>query len=658
MPSDGAPCSAGLRRLAQRTMEYLARDGDAMHITLRKAMVLAYTLVTVAAVLLYTVLVYKQDGHGFDGPLIWAWLGYTFITSLAFLAALVRTRRCGERMFVMFLASCLFNVCILDLNNRSAMTARAAPIFVVIVDVMLVGRVGPRTTQVLLGAMLMWMGVMELEHGFRFGLLDVWGTLDHEMRHAVCNCERPPCSSDSPAVTSAGAGTLLFVFLLDFFFTRRFAHAAEKEQRRMQAAVATANSVAAALARFDLEEAEASLAAQGGLLPAELLGSFQMLIANLGTYKPYLPPSCLPFDSSSGTTEPKTMKGEVTGQPSQSPNDECSFSSESTCSAPSIDSPRTPLSTSSFGLTRKVLPKNRSTVSANKAFLMSKTITLLNVTAHLPPPSTPEPYAAAHERWLGAILACTRAERGVVDSFVGDHVTASFNAMRACAVHAVAALRTVHALSAKTDTGVCMTGAVGTGSACVGVLGTDTMLRQSVVGGLPGNVDELERFGDVCGYEWVCNKAAYTECRAQFALRVVLDSVVGGFGDVGCVYEVLAMDEDTSGSVEEWMYALERTKGNQFDAYNAAGALFVTKSGEGCADARLAGCQYLQSHDAEPEMVSMFEEAVERARVVEVRPRVVSGPGWPRGMRKKWLKNIAGVGSSLSSSDELDVIAL
>ena len=99
---------------------------------------------------------------------------------------------------------------------------------------------------------------------------------------------------------------------------------------------------------------------------------------------------------------------------------------------------------------------------------------------------------------LTLVLACSHAERGVMDSFHGDHFILTFNASRAVAGSLVAAVRTANAfISAVYDSseftgckGVAAGAAVGRAS--VGTFGIDGYRRMSVIGEVYRNANALQ----------------------------------------------------------------------------------------------------------------------------------------------------------------------
>eukprot|EP00756_Hemistasia_phaeocysticola_P026566 Hpha_TRINITY_DN16071_c3_g7::TRINITY_DN16071_c3_g7_i1::g.121013::m.121013 len=151
---------------------------------------------------------------------------------------------------------------------------------------------------------LMYLAAESAEGALRFGLYEVglWGT---GISSSFCNCATPPCSAsiDRSFLNFMGVCT---VFLVDFYFTRGFAHGMELQLRSIEASVAVSKKVAAALARYDVEAAGSAIQ-EGTDLPEELAESYKRLLSNLMLYRDYLPDSLLDAsgtDASGGNVAP------------------------------------------------------------------------------------------------------------------------------------------------------------------------------------------------------------------------------------------------------------------------------------------------------------------------------------------------------------------
>eukprot|EP00756_Hemistasia_phaeocysticola_P021896 Hpha_TRINITY_DN15801_c0_g1::TRINITY_DN15801_c0_g1_i1::g.188198::m.188198 len=82
----------------------------------------------------------------------------------------------------------------------------------------------------------------------------------------------------------AGWAVMGMLLLSDFYFTRGFALDMRDQLSRIEASVKAASDVAAALARYDVDVAEAAITS-GSNLPTELARPFLALLSNLRSYK-------------------------------------------------------------------------------------------------------------------------------------------------------------------------------------------------------------------------------------------------------------------------------------------------------------------------------------------------------------------------------------
>ncbi len=88
------------------------------------------------------------------------------------------------------------------------------------------------------------------------------------------------------------------------------------------------------------------------------------------------------------------------------------------------------------------------------------------------------------------------AAKGIPEPFIGDHLLVSFNAVTVCGTHILAACRL--ALAARTaaadpNTRLGLTIGLASGVASVGTLGSKTMKRFSILGGVVNAAFLLER---------------------------------------------------------------------------------------------------------------------------------------------------------------------
>ncbi|KAJ9451477.1 Adenylate cyclase [Diplonema papillatum] len=213
------------------------------------------------------------------------------IIALAAFCYIVITRSLTQNVLLVILAGITLTLMHTDLitmvNNASE---RAWPAAILIIDLLLVCKVDDGYAMVFIGIIIVWLFLTSLESFLRFGLLDLVADESHyrHLKESV-DCEEPPCKE--PAETTlAFFGFAFIVFYCDFYITRGFSRKVLAEKCRIQTAVETANTVARALADFDIDAAEVGLESSTGL-PEGLALAFRDIIVNLKSYRPFLPES-------------------------------------------------------------------------------------------------------------------------------------------------------------------------------------------------------------------------------------------------------------------------------------------------------------------------------------------------------------------------------
>ena len=167
------------------------------------------------------------------------------------------------------------------------------PLMVITIDMLLVMQVDPRYSVFVVCMTVIWIIVLAVEESFRFGLLDMPGTLPQGGEHgreeyfaAFTDCATLPCPVKFPPL---GTTTAIAVFVLDFVFTRGFASDVLKEQASMERTINAVQEIASLLAKYDVEGVARMLAARGSELPEEMYETLQTMEENLRMYRPYLP---------------------------------------------------------------------------------------------------------------------------------------------------------------------------------------------------------------------------------------------------------------------------------------------------------------------------------------------------------------------------------
>ena len=197
-----------------------------------------------------------------------------------------------QRNFVYFVLFCdVIVTVLLDLAGRGDGTT-VWPVFVLIVDYLLVMHVETKYTAGLVAVVVVWLGACAVEDTVRFGLYDVYGTVPQEERRkyfdSLVECEEYPCPvayTRALAECAMAAG----VFVADFVATRGFAVQLLKEQKEMEETISTVQEVTRLLARYDVEAVAEVL--EGAALNATMHETLKTMEHNLRRYRPYLPAS-------------------------------------------------------------------------------------------------------------------------------------------------------------------------------------------------------------------------------------------------------------------------------------------------------------------------------------------------------------------------------
>eukprot|EP00756_Hemistasia_phaeocysticola_P000536 Hpha_TRINITY_DN10380_c0_g1::TRINITY_DN10380_c0_g1_i1::g.116209::m.116209 len=176
-------------------------------------------------------------------------------------------------------------ILVIDVENMAELASPIWNFVVVILDAALVFERN-HIIPFIMSCTMVFHVVERTEAAFRFGIYDF---TDPGM--SICDCPNPPCAI-GVGPSSTGLLARVLVLTLDFHLTQGFARDHRLQLRKVKASVVAAAEVAAALARYDVDTAEAVITEEEGL-EEELAESFLQLLSNLRSYKPFLPHSCL-----------------------------------------------------------------------------------------------------------------------------------------------------------------------------------------------------------------------------------------------------------------------------------------------------------------------------------------------------------------------------
>eukprot|EP01064_Diplonema_japonicum_P017044 TRINITY_DN250_c0_g1_i18.p1 TRINITY_DN250_c0_g1~~TRINITY_DN250_c0_g1_i18.p1 ORF type:complete len:590 (+),score=170.62 TRINITY_DN250_c0_g1_i18:48-1817(+) len=494
------------------------------------------------------------------------------------------------------------SILFLDLHSMGAMIPRLWPLIVIVIDVFLVCRIRSRSSIIVVTTLCLWLFVATVEQSSRFGLLDIGGSHtnfngDNAFRfNENCNCTNLPCGKKASKI---GLVFLLMVavFLLDYYFTRGFADEVLAEKRKLELGVLAARDVASFLAGFKLEEADAHLDLSKEDLPDKLHEALHTILVNLRSYKPYLPQSCLQGGTDSSSSD---EGGDVAQSHTQSESHTELTSSSVSGEAPALH----------------VLTPTRATMLVMN---MKNSLELAE--------AEPVEFSRLHAKVIGFALHAVRAQKGMLDLFVGDHVHASFNAARKCVQHAVAAVKTATVL--KHEKGVEVNVAVCSGKVLVGDLGNNEVRRFSIMGNTAVLTSVYERLGAEWGIGVVCNTAAYMDASVTQEMRIVLKAVTfvkHNHEQEAVLWEVVSEEgvvslphtptsarqprQNTQQMNQEWMYELDESRAKYWVKYNEAAKLYL--QGHGYDESLFL----LTSYKTEPVAAALSELIAKKVPVV------------------------------------------
>eukprot|EP00659_Diplonema_papillatum_P016445 gene16445-25205_t len=515
--------------------DYIRRPDDSEHERIRKEIVAATSLVACLSTAI--VILFQDYGLSFVGMA--SFLGTSALT----LGYLLVTKRMPRWLVVLYVGSFFLVAMAYDLKSGAEMGARDWPLFILVLDLLLVFDMGDRVTFAFLFAALLWLVVTGIEDVSRFGLYDLPLTpLPYAEREEVfCKagggrCDEMPCPvSRAVGLTAFAEQTIIFVF--NFYFTRGFAGKVNREKSRMREAVAFAEEVARSLANFDLAAAESDIdrAMAADDVPRPLVHALQSVLDNLKMYRPYLPQSCLPgivADSDESST---------------------------------TDASRTGREQRSAGLTvRKVA------------------LLVCNVIGSIPAVGVDTTaFQIAFQKHLSRTIAIVNERRGVIDVFLGDHIFSSFNASRPCPWYSASATKAACLTRYAARAEIAVNSAVATGRVTCGVCGCAEMKRYSMLGHLPIVCPAMERLGRQLGLSIVCDSRVRDDVWTFCSVRAVPKRVVlrkNGDEVPLQLWEIrtdLAQDPRAGPAAEEWMYQLDTERIKEWDAYNHLALLFV-----------------------------------------------------------------------------------
>ena len=484
---------------------------------------------------------------------------FVFLSIFAFVWVVGLRLQVTDRFMQCFLVLFAIGIALSDIDSSVLQEEPSWPMFVIVIDFLLVCEAPHRTTLIIVSGCFVLLCVKASEKIFRYGLFDFeFGYYSQATRRENFECEKLPCRRSF----ETGFSNLcveLTVFLIDFVCTRGFAITLLEEKNRILASIEAANHIAISLSRFDLESSEKLL--DDSSIPTDLKVAFQQILNNLRTYKPYLPQSCFPFDDD---TDDDTDDG-VPQSPMPSQLTEQTSVSDSTKSGSDM--------------------RPAVIVSLQKNFEPT-TASLLVVNVRNSSSVLHKSIKSFSFLISDLITSCSEIidrNRGTLDYFLGDRVFANFGACRPQRGHAVSCVSAASAMIVKekillkphqehvTDNVLSLNIGVGSGKLTCGDLGSETVMRFSIIGKVAGLVCAVERAACLFDVSILSEEGLYNQVRHTHMTRVHLQAIVFN-NNTHIVFEIITSSPNEP---NEWMYELGDV--GKWDAFNLCAVALLTK---------------------------------------------------------------------------------
>ena len=439
-------------------------------------------------------------------------------------------------------------------------------------------RMSSLVARVLCAATILWLALIRLHRIADIGL-DSFARSRSGVPYR-CDCVDPPCGHK----VGTNIVTLVLevgLMLMIYRTTSGFTSSLFQEQQALKDSITTAHIIAQHLSCFDLDAADSLLleCEQGNThLPPALREAFIDILGNLRAYKPYLPRSCLPFDTFLVDAETTHEGGEmgtmrVTATESENPPSQQALphslstsldvgghtDGATPVSFAETMSPVTGGAASGF-IAHEEATHNRThrnplaqppqaggVVGGADAFprrlrmhgmkmrharvtlavicLYEHASTGIGTLASVAAASSTGPpdvssFVTRFEDCLSAAVRIVDSHSGVVDLFNGDSIFASFNTSKQCVRHAVSAVAAAKELVADNAGGKGIGIGIAGGKAMCGDMGCTEMRRFSVLGILPKLIVGLQRAAKALGVDVSCNTDTQQDANCAHQIRL------------------------------------------------------------------------------------------------------------------------------------------
>ncbi|KAJ9451649.1 hypothetical protein DIPPA_10798 [Diplonema papillatum] len=525
-----------------------------------------------------------------DQSLREAGLSLGFMCSFVSACALLLRRKATDMHITLFLACSWIGAAAADWNSVAGLdTTREYPMFILVIDLLLVFRINDRVTFVFLLMSCLWLFTTFLEDVIRFGMYDIAGLPSYESREEVncqlggAKCDKLPCTA---GVATAFANLMgqYVVFLLDFYFTRGFAWQVTEEKARLENSVQVASRIAQALSEFDLVSAEKDLAhvKEDGNLPEQFVVVLENILGNLKVYRPYLPHSCLPsyikdVSDSEDIDETTKLDSEVVPQSITSGADQPLRKYGSSSSQVSANSQKISRTGSGSGSTRRVKRLDDSMAVATGQLSNGRVavmaLNVINSASRLK--ENPNEYLQQFESFLTMVIQAVQQNKGVTEIFLGDHVLTSFNASRSCHAYGSAASRAAVRITTAMPERFASC-AISSARATCGVVGCPEMKRYTIFSNCVLLALALERYARRWNLPMICDSSVQKDTWTFFEHRLIPVAATIIKKDIVLpvkLWELVAVL--TTEKNDEWMYELEGNALSKYSWYEAIAVMYL-----------------------------------------------------------------------------------
>ena len=441
---------------------------------------------------------------------------------------------------------------ITDLVTSLTLGSPRWPIVVLLTDVLLVCETKPSTSVAVVCFCCFWLVLNAGERIFRFGMYNFeWGVPSQETRRdLLCNCETLPCGT-TVLYSVTSLGSQLMVLVIDFMCTRGFAYTVLEEKKRILASIDTANHIATSLSKFDLELASELLALAE--IPEELKSSFERILANLKSYRPYLPQSCF-ANESEREIEIESSKSEDSLHISEASGGGIS----STISALSTGNAKVPV------IGRQFVVTTASIIIIN----IRNSYDVLQRSQKL--------FKSLIDDMVSVCSSIITKNKGTLDLFLGDRIYANFGATRNHSSHPMSSVEASQNIIRSSDTilssyqegttsVLSLNIGMASGKLVCGDLGSENIRRYSFIGRMTHLVGVVERAGCQMNVPMLCEQGLYLNVKEMIEICVFHQTIIHD-GITLVLYEVIPTTE--SSKPEEWMYQLESRGVGKWDNFN------------------------------------------------------------------------------------------